>query len=112
MKTTVDRSTPTVTKTVRQGIQAVRKASRRVGQKPTLVKLQRGGENLSAKIKSAPVEETSTTLHKGVSETKQVTCKKKRRTRRSRKLSFLDQQEKQHLQKRCKTILDNAMDGP
>jgi len=111
MKATVGRSTPTVTKTVRQGIQAVRKASR-VGQKPTLVKLQRVGENLSAKIKSAPVEETSTTLHKGVSETKQVTCKKKRRTRRSRKLSFLDQQEKQHLQKRCKTILDNAMDGP
>jgi len=111
MKTTVDRSTPTVTKTVRQGIQAVRKASR-VGQKPTLVKLQRVGENLSARIKSAPVEETSTTLHKGVLETKLVTCKKKRRTRRSQQLSFLDQQEKHDLQKRCKTILDNAMDGP
>ena len=111
MKATMDRSTPTITKSVRKGIQAARKASR-VGQKPKLLKLKRVGENLSARIKSAPVEETSTTLHKGVSETKLVTCKKKGRTRRSRQLSFLDQQEKQDLQKRCETILDNAMYGP
>lgn len=111
MKANVDRSTPTITISVRQGIQAAKKASL-IGQKPKILKLQRVGESVSVRIKSAPVEKTSTTLDKGVSNSKGVTCKKKRRTRRSRQLSLLDQQGKQDLQKRCKTILDNAVDCP
>lgn len=111
MKANVDRSTPTITKSVRKGIQAAKKASL-VGQKQKILKLQRVGENISVRMKSAPVEKTSTTLDKGVSETKGVTCEKKRKTRRSRQLSLLDQQEKQELQKRCKSILDNVVDCP
>ena len=110
MKANVDSSAPTVTKSVRKGIQVAKKASL-VGQKPNILKLQKVGENSSVRIESATVEKTST-LDKGISKTKEVTCKKKRRTRRSRQLSLLDQQGKQDLQKRCKTILDNAMDGP
>lgn len=111
MKANVDRSTPTITKSVRKGIQAAKKASL-VGQKQKILKLQRVGENISVRMKSAPVEKTSTTLDKGDSETKGVTCEKKRKTRRSRQLSLLDQQEKQELQKRCKSILDNVVDCP
>lgn len=111
MKANVDWSTPTVTKSVRQGIQAAKKASH-IGQKPKILKLQRVGENVNVRMKSAPVEKTSTTLDKGVSKTKRVTCEKKRRTRRSRQLSLLDQQGKQDLQKRCRTILDNAVNCP
>ena len=107
MKANVNMSKPTVTKTVRQGIQAAKKASLA---RQKILKLQRVGENVSIRIKSAPVEKTSTTLDKGVSKTKEVTCEKKRRTRRSRQLSLLDQQGKQDLQKRCETILDNAVD--
>ena len=112
MKANVDRSTPTVTKSVRRGIQAAEKASL-VGQKPKILKLQKvGEEDVSVRIKSAPVEKTSTTLDKGISKTKGVTRKKKRRTRRSRQLLSLNQQGKQDLQKRCKTILDNAAEYP
>ena len=112
MKANVDRSTPTVTKSVRRGIQAAKKASL-VGQKPKILKLQKvGEEDVSVRIKSAPVEKTSTILDKGVSKTKGVTRKKKRRTRRSRQLLSLNQQGKQDLQKRCKTILDNAAEYP
>lgn len=109
MRANMDKTTPTITKSVRQGIQAAKKSSL-VEQKRNNLKLQRAGENVSVRIKSAPVKKTSTTLDKGVSKTKGVTCKKKRRTRRSRQLSLLDQQGKQDLQKRCKTILDNAVD--
>ena len=112
MKANMHGSTPTITKSVRQGIQAAKKKASLVAQKPNILKSQRVGENVSVRIKSAPVEKTSTTLDKGVPKTKQVTCKKKRRTRRSQQFSLLDQQGKQDLQKRCKTILDNAMDGP
>ena len=111
IKANVNWSTPTVTKSVRQGIQAAKKASH-IGQKPKILKLQRVGENVSVRMKSAPVEKTSTTLDKGVSKTKGVTCEKKRRTRRSRQLSLLNQQEKQDMQKRCRTILDNAVNCP
>ena len=111
MKASVDRSTLTVTKSVRHGIQPAKKASL-VGQRPKILKLQRVGENVSVRTKSSPVENTATTLDKRVSKTRRVTYKKKRRTRRSRQLSLLDQQGKQDLQKRCKTILDNALDCP
>ena len=109
MKANVGMSTPTVTKSVRRGIQAAKKASH-IGQKPKSLQLQRVGENVSVRMKSAPVEKTSTTLDKGVSKTEGVTCENKRRTRRSRQLSLLDQQGKQDLQKRCKTILDDIVD--
>ena len=107
----MDSSAPTITKSVRKGIQVAKKASL-VRQRPNILNLQRVGENSSVRIKSATVEKTSTALDKEISKRKEVTSKKKRRTRRSRQLSLLDQQGKQDLQKRCKTILDNAMNGP
>ena len=109
MKATVNNSRPTITKSVRQGIQAAIKSSP-VEQKRKHLKLQRVGGNVSVRIKSAPVDKTSIieAFDNGASKTKGVTRKKKRRTLRPRQLSLLDQQGKQDLQKRCKTILDNA----
>jgi len=112
MKANMDRSTPTITKSVRQGIQAAKEASL-VGLKPKLLKLQRVSESVRVRIKSASVDKSCTTLDRGASKTTRgVTCKKKKRTRRSRQLSLLDQQGKQDLQERCKTILDNAVNCP
>ena len=109
MKASVDRSTPTITKSVRQGMQAAKKASL-LEQNRKHLKSPRVGENVRLRRKTAAVENTSATLGKVVAKSKGRTWKKKRRTRRPRQLSLLDEQGKQDLQKRCKTILDNAAD--
>ena len=109
MKASVDTSTPTITKSVRKGMQASKKASL-LEQNRKHLKSPRVGENVRLRTKTAAVENTSTALGKVVAKSKAPTWKKKRRTRRPRQLSLLDEQGKQDLQKRCKTILDNAAD--
>lgn len=109
MKANVDRSTPTITKSVRQGIQASKKTSL-LQQKQKHINTPRVIENARVRTKTAAVRTTSTTFGKGAIRTKGVTLRKKRKTRRSRQLSLLDEQGKEDLGKRCKKILDNATD--
>ena len=109
MKANVGRSTPTISKSVRQGIQAAKKTSL-LQQKQKHINTPRVSENVRVRTKTAAVRTTFTALGTGVARTKVVTLKKKRKTRRSRQLSLLGDQGKQDLAKRCKTILDNAAD--
>ncbi|XP_078352016.1 uncharacterized protein LOC144636702 isoform X1 [Oculina patagonica] len=110
MKANVDKSTPKITKSVRQGMQAARKASL-LEQNRKILKSPRVGENVKLRTKSAVVKTTSTTtLGNWAVRTNRATLKKKRKTRRSRDLSILNEQGKQDLEERCKTILGTARD--
>ena len=80
-------------------------------QKRKHLKSPRLRENYRVQIKAVAVERNSGTPHNGSVKRKAVTWKKKRKTRRSRQISLLDEQGKEDLQKRCKTILDNLTDG-
>ena len=101
-----DNSTPTVTKSVRQGFQAAKQASL-LQEKRALLKSPGFFTNVSSRSKGRVIETGSRTIgsHR-VTNSKGVSFKqKKRKTKRSKQFLLLDEQGKQELLKRCETIL-------
>ena len=93
-----------ITASVRQGLQATKKASI-LQAKRTLLKPPRVEANVSSRTNNKTAVASTRTLDYGVRKPKGVCLKKKRKTKRSQQLSILDEQGKQDLLKRCKTIL-------
>ena len=98
------KSTPTITKSVRQGILAAKKVSLSQVKRKQLNLLRIGG-NVSLRANDKTIEAGPRVLGNGMLNTKSKNWKKKRKTRQSQQFSLLEDQGKQDLLKRCKIIL-------
>lgn len=98
--------TPTITKSVRQGFQAAKQASL-LQAKRALLKSPGVFGNVSSRTQGGTIEAASRTIaSNGVKNSRGMSFKqKKRKTKRSKQFSLLDERGKQELLKRCKTVL-------
>ena len=98
--------TPTITKSVRQGFRAAKQAPLLRG-KRALLKSPGFFGNVSSRTQGRTIEAASRTISSnGVEKSRGVSFKqKKRKTKRSKQFSLLDEQGKQELLKRCQTVL-------
>lgn len=99
-------SLPTITTSVKLGIQARKQASLSRARR-ALLKVPELVETFGSKTRGRTIKAGSAALGPGsVRKTNKMNFKgKKRKTNRSTQLLFLDEQGRQDLQKRCKTIL-------
>ena len=94
-----------ITKSVRKGIKAATERSL-VEKRRKTFKSPKLSENIQVQRKAMAFGRTSEKSHNDDAKRKVATCKKKRKTRRSRQISLLDEAGKQDLEERCKKIID------
>lgn len=94
-----------ITKSVRKGIKAATERSL-VEKRRKTFKSPKLSENIQVQRKAMAFGRTSEKSHNDDAKRKVATCKKKRKTRRSRQISLLDEAGKQDLKERCKNIID------
>lgn len=95
---------------MRQGIQAAAERSL-VEKKRKTSKFPKLNENIQVQREATSIERLSEKSHLGIAKRKAETCKRKRKIRRSKQISLLDEAGKQDLEERCKKIIDEFTKG-
>lgn len=105
VKANMEKPSLPITKSVQKGIKAATEKSLAEKKRKTF-KSPMLSENIQVQRKTMAFGRTYEESHNGDAKRKVATCKKKRKTRRSRQISLLDEAGKQDLEERCKKIID------